>query len=128
MPDERVIGEEATDLGSSWMKLFCRIRGGDPERRLRLLRQQRRRIARAIRATKPPMGPPTSAPRWECLVGAEVEADPATLLVTELTRVLWLPSEVTVWVITIMLGLLEPGADRLLLEGSFVGVVLVEGV
>ena len=62
------------------------------------------------------------------MVGAEVEADPATLLVTELTRVLWLPSEVTVWVMTIMLGLLEPGVYRLLLEGSFVGVVLLEGV
>lgn len=128
MPDERVNGEEATDLGSTWMKLVCRIRGGVPERRLRLLRQQQRRIARAMRAAKPPMEPPTSAPMWECLVGAELEADPATLLVTELTRVLWLPSEVTVCVMTIMLGLLEPEVDRLLLEGSFVGVVLVESV
>ena len=81
-----------------------------------------------MRAAKPPTEPPTSAPMWECLVGIELEADPATLLVTELTRVLWLPSGVRVWVMTIMLGPLEPGVDRLLLEGSFVGVVLVEGV
>ena len=126
MPDERVNGEEATVLGL--MKLVCRIRGVDLERRLRLLCHKQRRIARVMRAKVPPTAPPTSSARWECLVGAELEAAPATLLVTELTRVLWLPSEVTVWVMTIMLGLLEPGVDRLLLEGSFVGVVLVEGV
>ena len=63
---------------------------------------------------------------WDSLVGAELEADPATLLVVELVRVLWLG--VTVWVRTIMLGLLEPGVDRLLPEGFFVGGMLVEGV
>ena len=72
------------------------------------------------------MEPPTSPPMWDSLVGAELEADPATLLVVELVRVLWLG--VTVWVRTIMLGLLEPGVDRLLPEGFFVGGMLVEGV
>ena len=43
-----------------------------------------------------PMGPPISPPMWDSLVGAEVEADPATLLVVELARVLWLPTGVTV--------------------------------
>ena len=62
-----------------------------------------------------------------CLVLDKVEPGSATLLVAELKTVPWLPSEVTICV-TVMLGLLESAVDRLLLEVTFVGVVLVENV
>lgn len=131
MPGECGKGEEATDLGSAGMKSACRVPRVGVGRRLRFLRQYLTRSTRAMRRARPPtepMEPPTSEPMWEFLVGDEVEADPATLLVAELNGVLRLSSGVTVWVMTTVLGLLEPGVDRLLLEGIFVGAMLVEGV
>lgn len=121
-------GEEAEDLGSAGLKSLCRIRGVGVERRLRFLRQYQRKNARAARrGRQTPTGMPTSRPMLVCLVLDKVEPGSATLLVAKLKTVPWLPSEVTICV-TVMLGLLEPAVDRLLLEVSFIGVMLVENV
>ncbi len=86
--------EEAKDLGSAGMKSVWRVRGVDVERRARLLRQQKRKIATARGTPTPtPTPTPTSRPMCDCLVGNKVEA--STLLVAELKGVLWLLSDVT---------------------------------
>ena len=118
--------EEADDLGSAGLKFTCRIPGVDVERRLRFLRQYKRKDAMAARGMKTPKAIPISRPTRECLVVAKVDGGAVPLLAVELIIVLWLPSDVTICMMTLMLGLLEPAVDRLLLEGTFVGVVLVE--
>ena len=121
-------GEKAEDLGSAGLKSVCRIRRGAVERPLRFLRRYQRSNAMAARGTQTPMGMPTSRPMLDCSVVGKVLGGSATLPVAELEIVLWLPSDVIVCVTNLMLGLLEPAVDRLLLEVTFVGIMLVENV
>ena len=62
------------------------------------------------------------------LAADDVEPFSVPLLAAELIIVLWLPSDVTICVTTSMLGLLEPAVDTLLLEVTFIGLMLVENV
>ena len=120
--------EETEDLGSADLKSACRIPGVDVGRRLRFLRQHNRQNARARAARGRQTPRATSRPMWECLVVGKVEGGSATLLVAKLNMVLGLPSNVTICVTTSTLGLLDPAVDRLLLEVTFVGLMLVENV
>ena len=62
------------------------------------------------------------------LAADDVEPCSVPLLAAELIMVLWLPPDVTICVTNSMLGLLESAVDRLLLELTFVGLMLVENV
>ena len=119
-------GEEADNLGLVAMESGGRIPGVDVERRLRLLRlyQKNAMAARKQMPTKMP----TPRPMSVRLAADNVEPCSVPLLAAEPIIVLWLPSDVTICVTNIMLGLLEPAVDRLLLEVTFVGLMLVENV
>ena len=119
-------GEEAEYLGLVSMKSGGRIPGVGVGRRLRLLRLYQKNARAARKQT--PMGMPTPRPMSRCLAADNVELCPVPLLAAELIIVLWLPSDVTICVTNSMLGLLEPAVDRLLLEVTFVGLMLVENV
>ena len=119
-------GEEAEDLGLAAMKSSCKIPGGGVGRRLRLLRLYQKNARAARKQT--PMGMPTPRPMSRRLAADDVEPCSVPLLAAELIIVLWLPPDVTICVTNSMLGLLESAVDRLLLEVTFVGLMLVENV